>query len=128
MLTFASYWFTVPSSWPETMYLPSNENPATVAFASSQTIRSDCSLDCSASGSGLMSYTTMVLRCPTLFSVTPSSCMPSGLNSTRLIALPKSHVFSSLPVFTSQSRIVLSAAPDAMKFVLGSTSTVQMAP
>lgn len=91
-------------------------------------MRSDCSLACSALGSGLMSYTTMVLSCPWRFSVTPSSCLPSSENSTLLIAVPNSHVFSSLPVLISHSLIVLSAPPVARRTVFGSQSMVQRAP
>jgi len=127
--TFASHCDTLPSSWPEIMYLAKGLNPATVTFGnSSQMIFSEGSLVCSASGSGLISYTHIVLSCPWRFSVTPSNCLPSSENSNLLIAVANSHVFKSLPVLTSHNLIVLSAPPVARSTVLGSTSTVQRAP
>src|SRR6195952_777835 len=70
----------------------------------------------------------MVLSTPCLFSVTPNNCFPSYENSTRLMDDANSQVFSSFPDLMSQSLIVLSAAPEARSVVVGSTSTVQMAP
>src|SRR6187431_1637289 len=62
------------------------------------------------------------------FSVTPSSFVPSSLNSTRLTAVGNSHVFRHFPDLTSHRRMVLSADPLAIMVDVGSTSTVQMAP
>jgi hypothetical protein len=70
----------------------------------------------------------MVDRCPERFSVTPSSCLPSGENSQRLMDVANSQVCSSLPVWTSHNRSVLSAPPVASSVESGLTSTVQSAP
>ena len=70
----------------------------------------------------------MVERCPERFSVTPSSCLPSGENSQRLILVLNSQVWRSLPVCTCHSLMVLSAPPVASSSEDGFTSTVHSAP
>lgn len=52
------------------------------------------------------------MRC----SVMQTTCVPASLNATRFTAVGNSQVNRHLPVATSQSRRVLSAAPDTMYF------------